>query len=251
MHYQEINEVINADGLRIVLVQGFPSPWGQAAKAMMEYKALDYIAGAQQARGENAALVEWAGVNSAPVVAWNREAPLNRWDDILLLLERLAPEKSLIPEAQSERTQVFGLAHAICGPLGFGWNRRLEGIHLGAEAGIAPGDFGEKYGYNKSDGEQARQRSINFLRYLTNILKSQKDKGGHYIVGDSLTAVDFYWAAFSNLAAIQSPKECPLAPEIRKRFERVAPEVSAAIDPILIEHRDRIMHEYFKIPMEL
>ena len=36
MEYQEINHVINADGLRIVLVRGFPSPWGQAAKAMME-----------------------------------------------------------------------------------------------------------------------------------------------------------------------------------------------------------------------
>ncbi|MDC0068856.1 hypothetical protein OAL10_08715 [Gammaproteobacteria bacterium] len=251
MEYQEINEVINADGLRIVLVQGFPSPWGQAAKAMMEYKSLNYTAGALKARGENAAIVNWAGVNSAPVVAWNRETPLNRWDDILVLLERLAPDKPLVPEAQSTRVQFFGLAHTICDQLGFGWNRRLEGIHAGVEAGIAPGPFGEKYGYNKNDGEQARQRSIHFLRYLTNTLKSQKKKGSNYIIGDTLTAVDFYWAAFSNLAAIQSPEDCPLAPEIRTRFERVAPEVSAAVDPILIEHRDRIMHTYFKMPMEL
>ena len=251
MEYQEINEVINTDGLRIVLVQGFPSPWGQAAKAMMEYKSLDYTAGALEARGENAAIVSWAGVNSAPVVAWNRETPLNRWDDILLLLERLAPDKLLVPETQSTRAQFLGLAHTICGQLGFGWNRRLEGIHMGVENGMAPGSFGEKYGYNKKDGEQARQRSITFLRYLTNILKSQKENGSNYIIGDTLTAVDFYWAAFSNLAAIQSPEDCPLAPEIRTRFERVAPEVSAAVDPILIEHRDRIMHAYFKIPMEL
>lgn len=58
MEYQDINEIINADGLRIVLVKGFPSPWGQAAKAVMEYKSLDYIAGAQIARGENKELVE-------------------------------------------------------------------------------------------------------------------------------------------------------------------------------------------------
>lgn len=251
MEYQEINDVINADGLRIVLVRGFPSPWGQAAKAMMEYKSLEYITGAQIARGENKEIVDWAGVNSGPVVAWNREIPLNRWDDILFLLERLAPDRPLVPEEQSARTQFFGLAYEICGQLGFGWNRRLEGIHLGAQAGIDPGAFGEKYGYNKSDGEQARQRSIDFLQYLTKILNSQRKKGSDYIVGDTVTAVDFYWAAFSNLAAIQSAEECPLAPEIRERFERVAPEVAAAIDPILIEHRDRIMHTYFKIPMEL
>jgi glutathione S-transferase len=251
MEYQEINNVINADGLRIILVRGFPSPWGQAAKAMMEYKALDYIVGAQQARGENEALVNWAVVNSGPVVAWNNERPLNRWDDILMLLERLARNMSLIPDEQSTRVQFFGLAHAICGPLGFGWNRRLEGIHLGAQAGIDPGTFGEKYGYNKNDGERARQRSIDFMQYLTKILKSQKENGSDYIIGDSLTAVDFYWAAFSNLAEIQSAEDCPLEPEIRARFERVAPEVAAAVDPILIEHRDRIMHTYFKIPMEL
>lgn len=217
----------------------------------MEYKSLDYIAGAQIARGENKELVEWAGVNSGPVVAWNRETPLNRWDDILFLLERLAPDRPLVPEEPAARAQFFGLTYTICGHLGFGWNRRMEGIHLGAQAGIDPGAFGEKYGYNKSDGEQARQRSIDFLRFLTDVLKAQKERGSDYIIGDSLTAVDFYWAAFSNLAAIQSAEECPLAPEIRERFERVAPEVTAAIDPILTEHRDQIMHSYFKIPMEL
>lgn len=251
MEYQEINQVIEADGLRIVLLRGYPSPWGQAAKAMMEYKALDYKVGALVAGAENTDVVSWSGVNSAPVVAWNNEAPINRWDDILMLLERLAPAKPLIPEDMATRAQFFGLAYAICGELGFGWNRRLDGMHAGAQNGRDPGLFGAKYGYNERDGEHAAQRSISFLNYLTNILTSQNEKGSDYLIGDSLTAVDIYWAAFSNLAKIQSPEECPLDPAIRPMFERVAPEVSAAVDPILIEHRDRIMHGYFKIPMEL
>ena len=74
MKYQTIEDIIAANGLRIVLVKGFPSPWGQAAKAMMEYKGLPYASGAQQARGENTALVNWAGVNSGPVVAWHRSS---------------------------------------------------------------------------------------------------------------------------------------------------------------------------------
>lgn len=251
MQYRDIDHIISADGLRIVLVKGFPSPWGQAAKAMMEYKGLHYEVGAQKARGENTAIVNWAGVNSGPVVAWNHEPPLNRWDDILLLLERLAPDKPLLPQDQAARAKVLGLSYTICGQLGFGWNRRLDGLHTAAKTGQAPGAFGEKYGYNEHDGELAVERSIAFLEYLTTILKSQAKKGSNYLIGDTLTAVDFYWAAFSNLALIQSPEECPLDPAIRARFERVKPEVAAAVDPILIEHRDRIMRTHFKIPMEL
>jgi glutathione S-transferase len=251
MEYKDIEHIISADGLRIVLVQGFPSPWGQAAKAMMEYKGLSYTVGAQQARGENTALANWSGVNSGPVVAWNDEPPLNRWDDILILLERLAPDNPLIPDDQAARSKVLGLAYTICGQLGFGWNRRLDGMHTGTKAGQAPGAFGEKYGYNERDGELAVERSIAFLEYLTTVMKSQAEQGSNYLIGDTISAADFYWAAFSNLALIQSPEDCPLDPAIRKRFESVKPEVAAAVNPILIEHRDRIMHTHFKIPMEL
>ena len=251
MEYVDIDQVIQADGLRIVLVQGFPSPWGQAAKAMMEYKGLDYIVGPQQAGGENHELVAWAGTNSGPVVAWNDEPPLNRWNDILVLLEKLGPDKPLVPEDPAARVQFFGLAHEICGELGFGWNRRLDGLHAAVQAGRDPGAFGSKYGYRQTDGERAAGRAIAFMGHLAEILEAQAQSGSEYILGESVTAVDFYWAAFSNLVAIQSPEECPLDPEIRPRFERVSPDVAAAVDPILIEHRDRIMHTYFKIPMEL
>ncbi len=251
MEYLEINDLISADGLRMVLLRGFPSPWGQAAKAMMEYKGLDYKVGALKAASENPEVVAWAGTNSAPVVAWNDEAPLNRWDDILLLLERLAPDASLVPEDPAARGELFGLAYLICGELGFGWNRRLDGAHMGAQAGRDPGPFGMKYGYNKRDGSLAAGRAIAFMRHLEGILKSQADEGSEYILGDSVTAVDFYWAAFSNLVVIQSPEECPLDPAIRPMFESVRQEVAEAVDPILIEHRDRIMQRYFRVPMEL
>lgn len=251
MQYVDLDQVIQADGLRIVLVRGFPSPWGQAAKAMMEYKNLDFMVGAQQARGDNQELVAWAGTNSGPVVAWNDEPPLNRWNDILLLLERIAPDKPLVPEDPGARIELFGLAHEICGELGFGWNRRLQGIHIGVQAGTDAGSFGNKYGYNEIDGARAADRAIAFMGHLSNILKAQAARGSDYILGESVTAVDFYWAAFSNLVAIQPPEECPLDPAIRTRFEKVTPDIAAAVDPILLKHRDRIMHSFFKIPMEL
>jgi hypothetical protein len=97
MQYRDINDVIGANGLRIVLLQGFPSPWGQAAKAMMEYKGLGYIAAPQVPGAENKELVAWAGVYSGPVVAWNDDKTIYRWDEMLVLLERLEPDKSLVP----------------------------------------------------------------------------------------------------------------------------------------------------------
>ena len=89
------------------------------------------------------------------------------------------------------------------------------------------------------------------MRYLAEILKSQAERGSEFILGDTVTALDFYWAAFSNLAAIPSPEVCPLDSAIRPFFEDASPQIREALDPILIEHRDRIMHSYFKIPMEL
>jgi hypothetical protein len=50
---------------------------------------------------------------------------------------------------------------------------------------------------------------------------------------------------------IQSPEDCPLDPSIRPIFEQVDPSVSAAVEPIVMAHRDRIMKDFFKLPMEL
>ena len=249
--YEPIEDIIQANGLRLVLLRGYPSPWGQAAKAMSEYKALPCRFAALKAGQDNTEIKTWSGVDSAPVIAWNREAPINKWDEILILLERLAPQRPLIPLDLDARIEFFGLAHAICGNLGFGWNRRLAGIQAGVNAGMKVGKFGEKYGYSPTDGELAEQRSIDFLIKLTSILKSQAARGSSFILGDSITALDFYWAAFSNLARIQSAESCPLNTEIRAIFEGESPSVSDAIDPILIDHRDFIMRQYFKLPMEL
>ena len=57
MGYVDINQAINADGLRLILAQGMPSAWGIAVKAMMEYKSLDFTLGPQKPMQENAELM--------------------------------------------------------------------------------------------------------------------------------------------------------------------------------------------------
>lgn len=251
MNFETMDTIIKADGLRLVLVRGLPSPWGQATKAMMEYKNLDFLAGSQMPARENPELQAWAGENSAPVVAWNDEAPLTRWNDIMLLLERLAPEQPLIPSDPEERMRCFGLAHELCGQLGFGWNRRLDMFHLGIQAGGSQDGMPTKYGYTTQEGGAAKARVDRLLDYLSEHLERQSATGSNFFVGDSVSAVDFYWAAFSNLLCLQPDSQCPLRPEVRRMFEGASAAYDHYADSILIAHRDRMMQRFFKLPMEL
>ncbi len=253
MKYTSVADLIRRPGLRLVLVQGAPSPWGQAVKAMMEYKGLEFAVAPQIPGAENSELVAWAGVNSGPVVAWNDGRPMNRWNDILFLLERLAPHKPLVPDAPAERVPMLGLSHELCGELGLGWNRRLCLFKPVMQSGQAPAGISamsRKYGYNESDVAAANQRQIAMRNLLTSILEAQRAQGSAYFVGQQLSAVDFYWAAFSMIMAILPDAECPVAAGSRAMFENIDASVKAAISPILLEHRERILRAHFKLPME-
>jgi glutathione S-transferase len=143
----------------------------------------------------------------------------------------------------------LGISHEICGELGFGWNRRLDMMR--PPEGQPPSDFGKKYSYNDTDAALANKRVITLIKELATILKVQAKQDSEFLVGNSITAADFYWAAFSNFIVLQSQEECPVNPQARPMFENTPSEITAAIDPILIEHRDRIMRTYCKLPLEL
>src|ERR1700687_2794016 len=114
LEYRSLEEIIDHPGLRIVLIKGMPSPWGQAAKTIFEIKGLDYVAAAWGPGEPNADIVAWGGDTSAPIVAWAKEKPINRWIDILYLAERLAPQPSLISAGAPPRALMIGPSHANC-----------------------------------------------------------------------------------------------------------------------------------------
>ena len=126
MKFLSVAELIKRPGLRLVLVQGAPSPWGQAVKAMMEYKGLEFAVAPQIPGAENSELVAWAGVNSGPVVAWNDGRPMNRWNDILFLLERLAPQRPLVLDAP--------LSQALAA---YRWPGNLRQLHNALRTAVA------------------------------------------------------------------------------------------------------------------
>jgi glutathione S-transferase len=254
LQYRSFEEIIDHPGLRIVLVKGVPSPWGQAAKTIFEIKGLDYIAAQWRGGESNENIAAWGGEASAPIVAWAKEKPINRWIDILYLAERLAPEPALLPADATQRALMIGLSHEICGEMGVGWNRRLQLFASAFTSGGPPAGIslmGVKYGYNEGDAKAAGERTASSLRALATQLKSQYARGLNYFVGDALSALDIYWTAFANLLDPLPNEQNPMPEALRRGFTATDPVVRAALDPLLLEHRSRIFHDHFRDPMEL
>jgi glutathione S-transferase len=254
LQYRSFEEIVDHPGLRIVLVKGAPSPWGQAAKTIFEVKGLDYIAAPWQPGEPNENIVAWGGESSAPIVAWAKEKPINRWIDILYLAERLAPKPSLLPTDATQRTLMIGLSHEICGEMGIGWNRRLQLFAPAYASGSPPAGLsrmGSKYGYNEGDAKAAGERTAESLKALTTQLKSQYARGAHYFAGETLSALDIYWTAFANLLDPLPKEQNPMPEAYRAGFTVSDPVVKAALDPLLLEHRSRIFRAHFRNPMEL
>jgi glutathione S-transferase len=255
IEYVDFEDAQKRDGLRMVVVTGVPSPWGEAAKGILHVKQIPWVAvRLDQASSD---MVAWTGSRSGPVAMYNDEAARSGWCDILLLAERLAPKVPLLPVDPDARALAIGLSHEICGEMGFGWCRRLQGVHdgmSGGDAGFPEGVaqyLGAKYGYRAEEAETYQARSVALLEMLGRRLRSQRDAGSRFYLGSGLSAVDLYSAAFMALIQPLPPEQCPMPDVMRSAFEVNDPATQQALDPILIEHRDFIYGEFLELPLSL
>lgn len=256
--YLSVDEAISRPGLRLVLSVGVPGPWGESAKYVLQVKRIPFERVAQIGGGENEALRRWTGHDNAPIAVYDDERPRALWTEILFLAERLAPEPPLLPRDPMERALVLGLSHEICGEHGFGWTRRLMLFHdiLHASPPPPPESLGAtkrltaKYGYSAGAAAAAAARAAEILRMLSDRLHEQRKHGSVYFVGDRLSAVDLYWAAFAALVAPLPPEHCPMPAMLRAAYTLRDPVVLEAADPVLLEHRDRIYREHLSLPLD-
>ncbi len=255
MDFLPLPDLIRRPGLRIVIVQGMPSPWSQAARAIFEYKGLDYATGAYVPGVHHDELVDWSGQNSAPVVAHDDEPPIHRAMDILLLAERLAPKPALLPEDPEERIRVVGLSHEVMGDFGIGWWGRIAMFQPAVASGQAPEPVvrnAERWGYSEERAARAPREVATRIAVLAEQARASRARGSDFLVGDSLSALDLYWAAMSVLVAPLPEETMPTLPGYRGAFEIVGalPEVAEAMDPVLIEQRDTIVDRYYRTPFD-
>ncbi|MGH7917682.1 MAG: hypothetical protein ACREQE_09450 [Candidatus Binataceae bacterium] len=256
--FVEVEQAIKMPGLRVVLVPGIPSPWGEAAKSFFQLKRIPFARVRQEPGGANLALLEWTRQTSAPVAVWNDERPRSTWLEQLDLAERLAPTPRLIPAAVDERVRMFGLCNEICGEHGLGWSGRLMIIHNGltnaqlpeaAKQGVR--GVGAKYGYDPVIAQAAPARCAAIVKALADQLSEQKSRGGRFFIGDQLSALDIYWATFSALIEPLPEALCAMLPNYRQMYTCTDPAVRGALSPDLLAHRDFIYHEYLELPVDL
>lgn len=255
--YVSIEQARAADGLRLVLTQGVPGPWGEAAKAILQVKGIPYLRVAQQGGGDNDALVAWTGHANAPTAIYDDEPPRAGRNEILLLAERIAPEPALLPASAEDRALVFGLSEEIGGSDGWGWNRRhmlLAPMHEAAEAPEALArtrdNLSGRYGFSAESAARAPDRCAEILGGLAARLHRQRDAGSRYFVGSELTAADLYWATFCALAKPLPESLCPMNRFMRAGYTVNDPVILEALDPILIAHRDFVYDTHLETPLD-
>lgn len=252
--YVSVEEAVGRGGLRMVVVGGVPSPWGEAPKGILHIKGIEWVA--VRLVYDSDTLKTWAGQRSGPIAIYENERPRHGWAEILLLAERLAPSPSLLPANPADRALVFGLCHELCGEAGLGWSRRLQLIQAGLDkAGGFPAPVAKylagKYGYSPEAAAAAGPRVVALLGMLAARLKAQRAAGSPYYVGRSLTAVDVYSAVFAAMFRPLPHAQCAMDAGVRAAFELSDAETSAALAPILFEHRDTMYATHLELPLSL
>jgi glutathione S-transferase len=175
--------------------------------------------------------------------------------DILLLAERCAPAPALLPADARGRAWTLGLCHEISGRDGLGWSRRLMLLDANLarqKAGPARDQslhFARKFGHSAEAAARAPARVIQVLELLAGELHAQRRRGSRYLVGDSLSAADLMWAAFAAMFAPLPHEICPMSPGLRRMYTATDPRLLAALDPLLLEHRDFVYARHLELPL--
>ncbi len=240
-------------GLRLALTQGVPGPWGEAAKAVFRVKGIPFVRVPQRAGGDNDALRAWTGHDNAPVAMWEQERARTGWEEILWLAERLAPDPPLVPADPVRRVGMFGLGRELCGELGFGWCRRL--MLVDATLAVAPDlpmvrTLADRYGHTPELAAAAEGRCAEILALFSAQLASQRERGSRFLIGDVLSALDLWWAAFAAMVEPLPHEQCAMSEPMRGAYTAGQP-LRAACDPALLAHRDFVYQEYLELPVRL
>lgn len=254
MDYIEARDAESLPGLRLALTIGVPGPWSQAAKFLFDYKQVPYVPVAQYASKANEDLVRWTGCRNAPVAVLDDEPGKTNWGDIITLADRICPERPLLPTDSDERVATWGLVAEIAAETGFGWTRRLL-MRGPLPEGIAPPDLDRvvmdrSYGSSEQLRAQAAERVEQILHLLASRLHAQRARGSGYFVGSGVTAVDLYWAAFSQMLLPLPEADNPMPEWLRYKYTYLDATRTQGDHALLLAHRDMMFERHLSLPLD-
>lgn len=253
MQAVDLETALAAPGLRVIVTAGAPSPWSQAALAILNFKAVPFLL--VRTRASEPAFREWNGASNLPAVLFDNEPVRTGWVEILALAERLACDALLVPREPAERVRMLGLCHEVMSEGALLWCARLlaieagiategrEGFPLQAARYLAP-----RYGQGTVPVAQLRARAADVLSLLDAELSLSS---GPCFRGSSTSALDLYSAVAMNALVPLPQASCPMVPAMRAAFEWMGKQLAGAIPPALLAHRDFVVSRHFELPIEL
>ena len=158
---------------------------------------------------------------------------------------------------------MFGLTHELAGENGLGWSRRL--MLLDGTLSLPTSVLPDRSPRARAGGRPRRAstatapaaaqaapaRVAGILRLLSDQLAEQQRRGRRFLVGERLSALDIYWAAFAALISPLPEAQCAMPAGLRTVYELTDPALRAACSPELLAHRDFVYREHLELPVEL
>jgi len=251
LEYVEPDVARDMPGLRLALTAGVPAPYSMSAKAILNIKGVDFVPVLQQGGGRNTALVAWTGQRNAPVAVYEDEAPRAGWLEILNLAERLGSGPALLPADLQQRMQMIAWTNELIGEGGWVWQMRLLMLGLGgpekSAAAAQKNPMYAQYGYNENARAEAEAKARLIFQAFTEF--AQQSSHEHYLIGNSLSALDIYWVFFSQIANTLPEEQCAMPSGLRKSYEYCGALMGDS-NAGLINRRDWILANHLTLPLE-
>ena len=244
------------DGTRVTFVPGVQALYAEALKNICYVKKIPLIRvlhplmGIDKETGEDrqAQLFDLTCQTSLPTMLHDEERPRNVWIEQLALVEEIgdAGSPALIPDEFELRVEMFGLCAVVLAEDGLVWNIRI----------LNDSPLGRKYGYSEESSSTAPAKIAEVIGLIDGRLEAQEKLGSRYLVGDSLTAADIYWATLS-MSALPVPPE--IMPKTQQNqgmlmwFEGNSkmPEIAEALTQRVEDHQRYILTTYCETPAVL
>jgi len=243
-------------GTRVTFIPGLPALFSEALKNICFVKgiplirALHPMMGIDETTGKDrqAALYELTSQTSLPTMFHNEERPRNVWIEQLALAEQIGATgtPALLPNDFQLRAEVFGLSAVIVAEDGFVWNMRILG----------DSPLGRKYGFSEEASAAALGKMVEVIKLIADRLSAQEQRGSRYLVGDSLSAADIYWATLSMSVLPPAPEIMPLTRQNKGMLKYFAknsqiPVISDALTEKIKDHQQYILETYCETPAVL
>ena len=243
-------------GTRVTFVPGVQAMYAEALKNICYVKniplirVLHPIMGVDKETGEDrqAKLYELTSQTSLPTMFHDKERPRSVWTEQLALAERIGTNDSpnLIPDNFEQRVEMFGICAVVLGEDGLVWNMRI----------MMDSPLAQKYGYSEEASAAAPGKIGEVITLIDDRLKAQERNGSRYLIGDSLTALDIYWATMSMTIL---PVPLDIMPKTQQNqgmlgfFEMNSkiPEIASVLTERIVEHQQHILTTYCETPAVL